>query len=540
LCWSRIDRKTGQLLLDEEPFLILGGEVGNSTASDPIQLTRAIDAAVEMHMNTVLAPVYWELIEPKQGVFDFESVETLIKLARSFNIRLVLLWFGTWKNSMSCYVPGWIKRDTAQFARVRTKDGTAQEILSPFCPNTLEADCRAFAELMKWLRAFDEAERTVIMVQVENEIGMIPEARDYSDLAETEWRQKVPPEVANLVLNSAHPLHDAWKLAGLKFSEDWKEVFNHPPLTELAEVWGVWCEELFMAYHYARFVEKVAQAGKAEYELPMFANAALIRPDYLPGKYPSAGPLPHLSKIWSEFAPSIDMISPDIYFPNFDEWCQNYLESGCDCFFVPEMAASARCGANIFSAIGNYKAIGTAPFAFEKLSAERRKDLGSIYEILESAKHLILETQQNGAIMTLQKEIDFDWRYDPEPLRREFQGIQFEVNFAILFSEDRSLGSILPTLGIGRWDAPDSTPLGAVMVIHLVDMEFLMIGKSATVTFHASDSRIGIESCRYGVFEDGKWITQGVFNGDQTHQGRHIHFDRDHWMIQRVRLYRYS
>lgn len=525
--------------MDGEPFLILGGEIGNSVASDSNRLARALDVAVEMHMNTVLAPVYWELMEPREGVFDFQSVETLILAARERGLRLVLLWFGTWKNSMSCYVPGWMKRDTVRFQRARMRDGTAQEILSPFCPNTLEADCRAFGELMKWLRVFDEESKTVIMVQVENEIGMIPEARDYSDLAEAAWKQEIPHELVNLALNSTHPLRDSWLASGLEMSGSWREIFDRPSLTDWMEYWGSWVEELFMAYHYTLFVEKVARAGKAEYGLPMFVNAALVRPDYLPGKYPSAGPLPHLSEIWTRFAPSIDFIAPDIYFPNFDEWSGWYMNSESRCFFVPEMATSARTGANVLSAIGNYGSIGTAPFAFEKLRENRRAEIGSLYSLLNSAQHLIVETQQNSAITTFSQSMSFEWGYDPNPIRREFQGVGFEVKITPEHSDDRSLGSVLPTLGLGRWDAPEMTPQGAVMVIHLVGMEFLMIGKSATVTFHSADGRVGIESARYGRFEDGHWVTEGIFNGDETHQGRHIQFGKE-WMMQRVRLYRYN
>src|SRR4051812_9284289 len=145
-----------------------------------------------MGLNSVLAPVSWELIEPAEGRMDFSSVDALIEDARANNMHLVLLWFGTWKNSMSSYAPAWVKRDIARFPRVHGPDGAAMEMLSAFDPHVLAADARAFAALMARLRETDGARHTVLMVQVENEMGMIPSAREHGAAADTAFAGPVP------------------------------------------------------------------------------------------------------------------------------------------------------------------------------------------------------------------------------------------------------------------------------------------------------------------------------------------------------------
>jgi beta-galactosidase GanA len=214
-----------QLVVDGKPFLVRGGELGNSTASNPVFLEPFWPKFAELNMNTVLAPVYWELVEPEEGRFDFSTLDRLVADARRNGMRLVLLWFGSWKNSMSCYAPAWVKRDLQRFPRAADLDGTPQEILSPFSAENRDADARAFAALQGHLRRTDEASRTVLMVQVENEIGMIPTARDHSAEADRAFASTVPAELmAALVARReelAPELRALWLAAGGKASGTW-------------------------------------------------------------------------------------------------------------------------------------------------------------------------------------------------------------------------------------------------------------------------------------------------------------------------------
>jgi beta-galactosidase GanA len=301
---------------------MLGGELGNSSASDLKYMAPIWPKLKAMRLNTILVPVYWELVEPQEGKFDFKLVDELIASARKYDLKIVVLWFGSWKNSMSCYAPYWVKTNQELFPRSRTKSGNAVEILTPFSDANRNADAKAFASFMKHLRAVDGKQNTVVMIQVENEIGMIPDARDYCTEAEEAFTQQVPAELMAYFQKNkdslTEELRQAWSDAGMKTSGTWEEVFGRSLQTD----------EIFMAWYFAKYTNYVAEAGKKEYPLPMCVNAALIRPNYKPGQYPSAGPLPHLMDVWRAAAPQIDFLAPDIYFKTFAEWLGKYDRAG--------------------------------------------------------------------------------------------------------------------------------------------------------------------------------------------------------------------
>jgi beta-galactosidase GanA len=379
-----------RMMVDGKPFLMLAGELGNSSASS-LDYMRPIWPKLEQsHLNTLLVPVYWEMIEPGEGKYDFILVDSMMIAARNHGIKIVFLWFGSWKNSMSCYAPLWVKTNTERFPRARKADGTPIEILTPFNANNCEADKKVFVELMKHIREMDSRDHTVIMVQVENEIGMIPEARDYSTPAEAAFKQPVPASLMNY-LNAykstlAPALLQAWKANGMKTSGNWEEVFGK----------GLSTDEMFMAWHYAVYTNTVAEAGKAVYPLPMYVNAALIREGYQPGRYPSAGPLPHLMDIWRAGAPAIDFLSPDIYFPNFTEWAARY-----DCpgnpLFIPEVG-NYQSMAQAFYAFARHNAMGYSPFSIESVADSCDNHVARAYKVLEQITPLILQNQGKGTM----------------------------------------------------------------------------------------------------------------------------------------------
>ncbi len=523
-----------QLIVDTKPFLMLGGELGNSSASDPTEFADMCEKLRAMHLNTVLVPVYWDRMEPEEGQFDFSLTQAFLEAARAHDLRVVLLWFGTWKNSMSCYVPGWVKRDTARFARARRHSGEPLEILSPWSEAARQSDARAFAALMHWLCETDGETHTVVMVQVENEIGMIPEARDHCPEATAAYAQPVPPALLDLLTRGAlgPEVSALWQKTGRKTEGAWADVFG-------SEAWG---EEVFSAWHFARYVESVASAGKWEYGLPLLVNAALMRPNYEPGQYPSAGPLPHLMEVWRAGAPSIDLLTPDIYFPNFAEWAGRYAR-GNNPLFIPEMAASARVVGNALYAIGQLGAMGVAPFAIETTPNANRIQNG--YAALEGMASLILDAQQSGNIICLSPRIGFDWSVESLYETGVLGGVCFRADF-LTPNANGAAGeqtTVLPTLGAGKWDALADTPLGAALIIQTGSDEFIILGSDVTVTFspEGGHGKIGIEHVQEGRYDaNGTWHAARWLNGDQTHQGRHIQFGDDEWRVQRIRLYRYE
>ena len=512
----RVQGEASQLIVDGQPFLMLAGELGNSTASDLDYLRRHWPRLQALHLNTVLAPVYWELIEPEEGRFDFALVDGLIEDARAHDVRLVLLWFGSWKNSMSSYAPAWVKRDQQRFPRSQTSDGRGLEILSPFSEANRDADTLAFAALMRHLREFDSAQHTVLMVQVENEIGMIPEARDRSEKADRHFAGAVPAALLEYLsanrASLAPALRSRWESRGARSDGAWEEVFGR----------GLGTDEIFMAWHFAVYTEAVAAAGRAECDVPLFVNAALIRPGRKPGEYPSAGPLPQVFDVWRAGAPTIDFLAPDIYFPNFVEWARAY-DVPNNPFFVPETGRQPDATpANAFYAFGAHDAMGFSPFAIE--SYAENDHLGEAYEILQGLAPLILEHQGKGTIAGVRPTVAFDGTVDESSHDVRLGEFTFHVGF------------------VDPWTPREEQTIAAHggLIIQLGPQEYLIAGRGLIVTFSADEGIVGIESIWEGAHEDGKWNPGRLLNGDQSHQGRHLRLPPDEYGVQLVRLYRYS
>ena len=511
-----------ELVVDGRPFLIRGGELGNSSASNLEYLAPHWSRFRALRLNTILAPIYWDLLEPEEGRFDFTLVDGLVETARKHEIKLVLLWFGSWKNSMSCYAPAWVKKDQRRFPRSVDASGRSVEILSPVSKANYESDARAFAALMKHLRAIDSG-HTVLMVQVENEIGMIPDARDHSPEASKLFASPVPGELMEYLAKNAESLapelRATWLAAGGRRIGTWTEVFGQHAATE----------EIFMAWHFARFTQQVTAAGKAEYPLPMFVNAALIRPGYQPGQYPSAGPLPHLLDVWRAAAPAIDFIAPDIYFPTFVEWTRRYVRGG-NPLFIPEALRSPEAAVNALYAFAEHDALGFAPFAIESIGEPGATLLTSSYDAIDQLTPLILAHRGRGTMAGLLQEHP-DNR---QPQQRRLNSYVMNASF------ERAAP---PSLADGAATAsgpPQAWPAGGLVIATAPD-EFLFAGMGVTVTFATDDPGVqaGILNVDEGRFVNGTWKNIRWLNGDETHQGRHLRLPPGRMSMQRIKLYRY-
>ncbi|MGH7995959.1 MAG: DUF5597 domain-containing protein, partial [Opitutaceae bacterium] len=438
-----------------------------------------------LHLNTLIVPAYWDLIEPEENRFEFGALDDIIRQARGHRMKLVLLWFGSWKNSMSCYVPGWIKRDPARFPRAVDAHGNRLEMLSPFYAANQEVDARAFAALMRHLREFDAADRTVLMVQVENEVGMIPCARDHSPAANRAYAEPVPAQL--IALGNAR-------------GGTWAEVYGGGPSGE----------ERFTAWHLARYVEAVAAAGKREYPLPMYVNAALIRPDYQPGQYPSGGPLPHLFELWRAAAPDIDLLSPDIYFRDFAGWAARYRRPG-NPLFIPESRPGPESAANGLYAYGALDALGFSVFSIDSLDAPTTRYLSEAFDAVAQLEPALIADGPLGrtaGVLPAGPE-----QLQPKQLR--LGGYVVDVRFGPA-----------PSGGLLIADAPD---------------RFIIAGIGLTLRFRVDKPGVsaGILNDEEGRWVGGHWRNRLWLGGDQTNQGRFIRLPGDRVSIQRVTLYRY-
>jgi hypothetical protein len=470
-----------RLIVDGEPRVLLAGEVHNSSSSSLTYMERSWDRMVEIGCDTALVPVSWEQIEPEEGRFDFVVLDGLLAGAREHGLRLVLLWFGTWKNASSSYAPAWVKRNLARFPRAQVEPGVNKDAITCLSRDAREADARAFAALMGHLRAVDEGTHTVLAVQVENETGLLGGARDRCALAEAAYRAPVDLALSAHLLQHREDLvpelMTAWTSSGARAEGTWPEVFG-----EIAA-------EAFMAWQVGSFVGAVAAAGKAEYALPMYANAWLRGPGQAPGVYPSGGPLPWVRDLWQAAAPSIDFLAPDIYLPAFRDICAEYRWPG-NPLFIPE-AAIAVAPATVFHALAGADALCFAPFGIDG-----EFDWGPLqetYRFLRGMLPVILEYQGTGRMVGLLQE------------REAFQSFE--------------LGGYRLTARFHRSPEAPGLP-GRGLVVALGEGNFLVAGADLDLSLEPRSAAVGqVEFLRIeeGTYEDGRWVPGRWLNGDELH-----------------------
>jgi hypothetical protein len=511
--------KTTQLIVDDKPFLILGGELGNSSFTSLEYMKPIWPKLRTMNMNTVLAPVYWELIEPSEGKFNFELFDQLVNEVRNNDLKIVLLWFGSWKNSMSSHAPSWVKKNQTRFPRIKDDKGISHEILTPFSGNNLQADLKAYQELLKHIKKTDENDHTIIMIQTENEIGMLPAARDYSLLANERFKENVPTELMQYLERNKENLvpefSEIWGGSGFKNSGTWEEIFGT----------GSQTDEIFMAWHFSKYTNSIVEAGKSVYPLPMYVNAALNFPQSKPGiNYPSGGPLPHLMDIWKAGGPSIDFLSPDFYFPDLKHWCDLYTRQG-NSLFIPEHRFDNTVAAKAAYALGHYESIGFAPFSVESSGNPENEPLGKMYNVIGQLTPLITAHQGQdkieGVLLDKQNQVSVF----------RLGNYEFTVRHSY-------------TLGYENNSRNDSWNMAGAIIVQTGDDEFYVAGSGIVATFRNLSNpslNVGILKVDEGRFENEKeWKVIRHLNGDQTHQGRHVRIFLDDYSILRFELYNYD
>jgi beta-galactosidase GanA len=510
----RIENGASQLIVHGQPFLVLGGELGNSSAGTAAQADSILPRLAQLHFNAVLTPVAWNEIEPQEGRFDFSVVDHWIEVARQQHLHLVFLWFGSWKNAFSEYAPEWVLADAKRFPRANSAEGLPLEILSPLGEETARCDSGAFAALIRHVRDEDATQQTVLMVQVENEIGVLAlGGRDRSEAANRLFDAPVPAQLAHALAARDERMAPELTAHLNSAGRSWKEMF------------GSVADEAFMAWYYGLFANRVVEAGKKEYALPMYMNAQLPAPFEQAGEYPSGGPYPLLQAVYRAAAPAVDFYAPDIYWSDFEQWVERFRVAG-NPVFVPE----ARLDVAPYNALYTYgeaRGFGFSPFAVDSLPAQDAGKAGPAladeYAALGAMSSLILQAQAKNAIRALVLH-----ETSARPSRTVALG-------GFLFKA--SLSRTWPARNLAATD-------GAMMVIETSANEFYVLGSGLTVSFtrdpDADEQMAGIASIDQVSDEGGQWVTEGVLNGDQSDQGRALLMDAHEFRVYQVKLYTYS
>lgn len=537
-----------QLVVHGMPFLILGGELGNSSAACPQDIERIFPKLKKMGLNTVLVPVYWDLTEPVEGQFDFTLTDKALQQARENDLKIVFLWFGAWKNSMSCYAPLWFKENHKKYPRAYTQSGKPLEIASAFSEAVYEADHHAFSQWMQHIATVDKEEGTVIMIQIENEIGMLEDARDYSREANKIFNAPVPAEFMTYLQKNKKALHPQmlkkWESQGCKKQGYWQEVFGA----------DIYTDEIFMAWHYAKYVEGLAQTARSIYNIPLYVNAAMNSRGRKPGEYPSAGPLAHLIDVWHCGAPSIDILAPDLYDNGFTDWVARYKLHN-NPLFIPEIRLTDNNSVRAFYIFGEHDAIGISPFSIEDGSDSPNSPLVQSYAKLTELMPLLTKYQGKG----LMKGLLFDSENKERIIADDDLTITARHFFTLPWDPRATNGSIWPE--------------GGGILLKLSKNEYIVAGSGIVLEFAKTSEKQTIEKqkqlgedgfalrndqiktkhdkfkgmrcgIRYvdevKVDKDGKLHYVRRLNGDQDHQGRHVRISVGDFKILHVQLYEYQ
>ena len=384
-----------------KPFFPIGRHhlyMGGYTAWNEAESEMSFKGLKLCNGNTMCVPIYWDQIEPEKGKYDFASVDTLINLSRKYEVKLILLWFAHWKNGVMDFAPGYMKADPKKYKRVTAQTGGTLWVLSSHCKANLEADKKAYTALCKHIKDVDGKEQTIIGLQIENEPGILGSERDYGPEAEAEFNAPVPAKLLSAMkVAGKGKEYDIWQQAGGKASGGtWPEIF------------GADAGELMTAWSIASFINEVAKAGKAVYDIPMFVNVWCMEQPWwlIPGEaYPSGGAVNKVINIYKWFAPYVDLLAPDNFQPdriNHNAVYTNYVRDDNPLFIV-ESHPNLNCmmyDIADFNAIGYFVHFKQLPDGSVPPEQQRRI---SLTRVVAAMLPLLLKYQGTGKVRAIEE-----------------------------------------------------------------------------------------------------------------------------------------
>ncbi|HKK63319.1 MAG TPA: DUF5597 domain-containing protein [Bacteroidales bacterium] len=479
-----------QLIVDGEPYIMIAGELMNSSSSSIEYMEPIWPHLKKLNLNTLLSPISWQQFEPEEGKFDYTLIDYHIKKAYENDMRLVILWFGSWKNTRSDYTPAWVKEDIERFPRMLLKNGDPYRAIANFNDNCLEADKKAYLKLLERIKQVDE-HNTVIMMQIENEVGIKRDARDHSPAANEIFEQNVPAELIQHInenLDEIKPiLRNAYINNGSKKEGSWEEVFGKSLDTD----------EWFMAWHYATYINEISRAGKEVYPLPTFVNACAADTIRQPGDWFSGGPNYRMIDIYQCGAPDIDLIAIDNYkLEDFNNKCKQFIHRG-NPLFIPETCApwhrdTYSAPAKSFFTIAHHNAMCFSPFGIDhEMYHEENHPIINAYKVLNSLMPMIASAQVENRVNAF-----------------------MELNAST--SEPFTMGGYKFTPKYTR--PKDPAIKGYGLVIQTGEDEFIIAGNAFDLDYESTDEErpyTRIIKKEEGSFVDGEWKGVRVLCGDE-------------------------
>lgn len=508
------------------PLLLLGLQAHNSsTGTDMIK--KSIKAISLYGGNVLEAPIYWNLIEPEKDVYDMTMLKDLIDETRNAGLKLIILWFATSKNGHPNYAPEYIKLHPEIYRVAIGSDKAPVASLSPHCKETLERDKKAFQHVMRFLKEYDEAHRTVVAVQIENEMGYANTDRDYSLMAQADYEKEIPSILQNVILEDTGLNNVA---NGEPDKSTWRGCF------------GRHAHEVFSSWYHAIYINEIAGGGKECYNPPMTTNVMIGEAGYEEAGrcYNSGAAVGRMLDIWKLGAPNLDYICPDIYEPvtsNYKRICSRYNRSDNALFIAESPIAGEANAINSLLAVDDYNAIGICCFGAESALNEDgtlldgARTMAITMKTISALSPLLVKYRGTGAVHAFVQEEFAAKQYKKLPR------YHIEAHFINNKNNLYGLGSRINLRAEeNKWHLKER---GRGLLVQTGEDEFYLAGSGLALDFirrpdpmddnpylqlsSRQAGQLNFLSVEEGHFEGDQWIVDYVRNGDESNFSLYVH-----------------